>query len=111
MRNRNDLSQMTVEERQIFDCIETIEKMAADTRLTNCQIKLGQAKDHLGNFIDDVSEPPHPERILDAPAKHNLNVIFQELKFGRPTESQQFLDDCIKVLESGENLNHISKIK
>ena len=49
-----------------------------------------------------------PERILDAPAKHNLNVIFQELKFGRPVESQEFLDKCIKVLESGEMLNHVS---
>ena len=65
------------------------------------------SKKYFDENLEEVGEPKQ-ERILDAPAKHNLSVIFAELKFGRPAESQEFLDRCIAVLESGEQLNHIS---
>lgn len=95
MRNRNDLSQMTAEERQIFDCIGAIGKLAADIRLTNCQIKLGQAKDHLSDFIDGVE----PEPLATSPGPFGL------LHMGRGTFGQavETAKQGKKVARSGWN--------
>jgi hypothetical protein len=46
------------------------------------------------------------ERILDAPVKHNLIEIFKELKFGRPSESQKFLQKCIDELSGTSKRIH-----
>ena len=42
------------------------------------------------------------ERPLDRPVKYSLIDIFKELKFGRPAESQKYLQKCIEELESDE---------
>lgn len=39
-------------------------------------------------------------KILKNPSKYNLVYIFRELKFGRPTECQQYLEKCITRLTS-----------
>ena len=56
-RMRVDL--MKPAELAIRNAVIEIEKMAPDVRLTNAQILLGQAKDLVSNFIDNVpSETP-----------------------------------------------------
>jgi len=41
--------------------------------------------------------------ILHEPVKHSLIDIFKELKFGRPSASQQYLQECIEYLERFES--------
>ena len=48
------------------------------------------------SFKQPVSDPP---TILHEPVKHPLDDLLRELKFGRPKDDQDFLDDCIKWLE------------
>lgn len=55
---RNDLSQMYGEEFLIHNAINEIEKLPADVRLTNCVTKLNEAKNHLGDFFDNVNPEP-----------------------------------------------------
>lgn len=43
---------------------------------------------------------PHDSLILQKPVEHSLYEIFQQLKFGRPTESQLFLQKCIDMLDN-----------
>ena len=38
-----------------------------------------------------------PERLLSAPSAHELDTLFEELKFGRPALEQKFLDGCIAM--------------
>jgi hypothetical protein len=40
------------------------------------------------------------ENVLSAPANYDLATLFAELKFGRPAESQKYLDKCIEEIES-----------
>lgn len=40
-----------------------------------------------------------PRTILYAPARYNLQMCLNELKYGRPAEDQLFLERCIKVLD------------
>ena len=42
------------------------------------------------------------ERALDRPVCYSLVDIFKELKFGRPADSQNYLQKCIEELESDE---------
>ena len=49
-RNRMDL--MSPEEKAIQNIIWEVEKLGADTRLTDVVILLGKAKDTLSDFID-----------------------------------------------------------
>ena len=41
-----------------------------------------------------------PESPLQRPAKYGLKNIFKELKFGRPSEDQKFLQKCIDKLDN-----------
>ena len=50
-RSRLDLN--TKEELIITEAISAIENLGADTRLTNAQIKLQEAKDLLSDYVDD----------------------------------------------------------
>lgn len=53
---------MSPEEKAIYDCIQEVEKLGADTRLTDCVVKLSQAKDHLSDFIDNL-EPVEDHKV------------------------------------------------
>lgn len=53
-RNRLDL--MTYEERIIFQAMNEVESMGADTRLTEAVLLLAKAKDCVSDFIEDVKE-------------------------------------------------------
>ena len=57
--------------------------------------------------IDNI---PKKERALDRPSKYPLIDIFKDLKFGRPAESQKFLDKCISRLEE-DSLNFSDAIE
>jgi len=57
------LDKMTQEELLIRDAVNAVENLGADVRLTNCVIKLGEAKNHLSDFIDGVE--PVTESFLD----------------------------------------------
>jgi len=63
MTNRRyDVSQHTTEELIIGEAISAIKKLnlkkfPPDTRLTNCLLNLMQAKEHLGDFVDNVIYP------------------------------------------------------
>lgn len=49
---------------------------------------------------ESKSELPTPNRnVLHEPIKHSLIDIFKELKFGRVSASQKYLEKCIKELE------------
>lgn len=41
-----------------------------------------------------------PKRVLSEPANHTLIECFEELKFGRPVISQNYLQECIDYLKS-----------
>jgi hypothetical protein len=43
---------------------------------------------------------------LTAPANYDLPTLLNELKFGRPAESQMLLDKWIAELENQKNSNH-----
>ena len=51
--------------------------------------------DNLFGYRDSKKESP-----LDRPSAYPLNKIFRELKFGRPSASQQYLQKCIEELEA-----------
>lgn len=48
------IEKLTKEEYEIWRCIQQIEKLPADVRLTECINMLQQAKDKLGDYIDDI---------------------------------------------------------
>jgi hypothetical protein len=50
------------------------------------------------------------ERPLNRPVKFSLEEIFKELKFGRMSEDQRYLDKCIYELEIQEKVNTIKNI-
>lgn len=50
------------------------------------------------------------ERPLNRPVKFSLVEIFKELKFGRMSEDQQFLDNCIAGIKLSENIKKIKEI-
>lgn len=65
---------MTAEEKLIYNCVVAVEQLhGGDTRLTNCILKLSQAKDHIGNFFDNLPEP--------------LIKTLDELTFGQAIEA------------------------
>lgn len=49
----------------------------------------------LFGFRDSRKESP-----LDRPSAYPLQVIFEELKYGRPAASQQYLQKCIDELNA-----------
>lgn len=52
--------------------------------------------------VDDVvglNSVKNGRGILHEPVKHTLIDIFKELKFGRVSASQKYLEKCIKELE------------
>ncbi len=48
---------------------------------------------------ENVGKGENNRHILREPVKHSLIDIFKELKFGRPAESQKYLQKCIEELE------------
>mgnify|MGYP006330081153 FL=1 len=48
---------------------------------------------------EKVGKGENNRHILQEPVKHSLIDIFKELKFGRPAESQKYLQKCIEELE------------
>jgi membrane-bound inhibitor of C-type lysozyme len=52
MYRRNRLDLMHPAERIIFDAMQAIEKLPADTRLTDAQIHLTKAKDLVSDYLD-----------------------------------------------------------
>lgn len=66
-----------------------------------------QQSQHL--YIDDTSflveaevQEVIPENPLIRPAVYPLFELFRQLKFGRPSASQIYLDKCIEGLKSGD---------
>ena len=54
------------------------------------------------SILNTSAESLKTERPLSCPITHDLIDIFYELKFGRPSEDQKFLQKCINELtESG----------
>jgi hypothetical protein len=99
---RNDISQMYGEEFLILKAIQEIEKLPADVRLTNCVAKLSEAKNHLGDFFDNVNpEPvettqPHPpkeETFLDRLQKERDDL------HEKRTKLDAFLQNKNKAIE------------
>jgi len=48
------LEQLTTEELAIYDTIQAIEKLGADSRLTNIIVQLTEAKNNLSDYVDGV---------------------------------------------------------
>lgn len=53
MCRRADIQQMSPAELAILEAMREVEKMPADTRLTNAVIKLSEAQRFVADFIDD----------------------------------------------------------
>jgi UTP-glucose-1-phosphate uridylyltransferase len=51
---RNRMDKWYPAERAIWDAMQEIERMAADVRLTDAINKLKEAKELVGDFIDDI---------------------------------------------------------
>lgn len=45
---------MTPAEKAIYDAVQEVEKMGADTRLTNAVVKLAEARESVADFVDGV---------------------------------------------------------
>jgi hypothetical protein len=54
---RSTLEAMTPEETAIYNCIQAVEMLGAHPLLTECVIKLGEAKDKLSDWIDSQPDP------------------------------------------------------
>jgi len=50
---RASIDHLTPAEMAIYNAIQEVEKMAADTRLTNAVLKLQEAKELVSDFIDE----------------------------------------------------------
>lgn len=62
---RNQLDLNTTAELAIHNAMQEVEKMAADTRLTNATILLSKAKDSVSDFIDNIeSKPDNKDEII-----------------------------------------------
>lgn len=59
---RAQIQEMTPTELQIMECIIAVEKLGADVRLTNCVVKLTEAKDHLSDWLDGFQSGPMTNR-------------------------------------------------
>ena len=71
---------------------------------------INEKVDALYNDLFDYKDL-HKDRILNKPLKHNLEDIFNELKFGRTAEDQIFLDLCVSLLtEKNDNKDWV-KVK
>jgi len=51
---RNQTLQWTPAERAIYDAMQAVEAMPADTRLTDAVILLGKARDRVADYVDGV---------------------------------------------------------
>ncbi len=51
---RNDVKLMDPVELSIRDCIQEVEKMSADPRLTEAVILLGKAQEKVADFLDGI---------------------------------------------------------
>ncbi len=54
LTRRNDLSRMTDAEKAIHNAIQEVEKLPPNQRLTNCVIRLQEAKTELSNWVDNL---------------------------------------------------------
>jgi len=52
---RNDMTLMCAAELKIVEAVETVERMAADSRLTDAVTLLQQARDKVADYVDDRS--------------------------------------------------------
>ena len=64
---------MTPAERSIYDAIQEIEKVGADTRLTNAVVKLSEAKDCVADFIDGI-QPDFKSRLVNEKGQLDDNI-------------------------------------
>lgn len=53
---RVTLDLMTPAELAIYNAMQEVEKLPADVRLTNAIVALNEAKCHVANFVDGVTE-------------------------------------------------------
>ena len=53
-------------------------------------------------WVRDVAKETEYNNPLTRPAAHTLQELFEELKFGRPTAGQEYLDKCIAELNEQE---------
>lgn len=53
---RNNLQLMAKAELAIFDAMQLVEEMGADVKLTDAVIKLGEAKDHVSDYLDELEQ-------------------------------------------------------
>ena len=54
MARRNNLDQLEPSELAIVSAVEAVESMPADTRLTEAVILLGQARDKVADYVDEL---------------------------------------------------------
>jgi len=59
-------------------------------------------KDQTPDNYLNVSTDTQKENPFRFPSDYSLIEIFKDLKFGRPLESQKYLDKCITELEQGQ---------
>lgn len=61
IRRRNDLQRNTEAEIAIRKALDAVEEVGADPRLTDAVVKLAEALDHVGDFVDDVPRKALPD--------------------------------------------------
>lgn len=93
-RNRLDLN--TPAEKAIYDAIQEVEKVGADTRLTGAVIKLSEARNLVADFVDEIPAPGFIERIIDEKNEVDarsakLEVFMMKDDFRKIEEVQQVL--------------------
>jgi len=63
------------------------------------ELMLAVSEDRDYSWMSDTGPvAPRTERLLSAPARHELRDLFAELKFGRPSEEQTYLDGLIAAM-------------
>ena len=56
MNRRNNLQLMAPAEKAIYDVMQLVEEMGADVKLTDAIVKLGEAKDHISDYLDELEQ-------------------------------------------------------
>ena len=95
-RNRLDLN--TPAEKAIYDAIQEVEKVGADTRLTGAVIKLSEARNLVADFIDGIAKPQPTflERLKTE--RIELKERFDRLNAFNQSEKADLIDPIQKSL-------------
>lgn len=85
------LEQFTPAERAIYDAVALVEEMGADVRLTKAVVLLGQARDAVADFVDNVPAKPTAADQHVVTRAQLVEWLKSALHYSDPTDLQRLV--------------------